>query len=170
MGLDMYLQRKYYAKNWEHTEDKEKHFITITKENFKENFTEDKEKHFTTITIETAIPTDKIVFITTEEIRWRKANAIHKWFVDTVQDGVDDCETYCVTNNELKSLLSTIEEILEDNSKASKLLPTTEGFFFGGTGYNEDYFEKLRFTKTKLSKLLSPNSEHEDNFYYTSSW
>ena len=22
---------------------------------------------------------------------WRKANAIHKWFVDNVQDGVDDC-------------------------------------------------------------------------------
>ena len=153
MGLDMYLQRKFYVQNWSFMEDKEKHFITITKGNEL-----------------SAIPTDKIVFITTEEIRWRKANAIHKWFVDIIQGGVDDCGTYCVANNELKSLLSIIEEILEDNSKASKLLPTTEGFFFGGTEYDEYYFEELEFTKTKLSELLSPSNEHQDNFFYCSSW
>ena len=32
---------------------------------------------------------------------WRKANQIHKWFVDNVQDGVDDCGEYKVTKEQL---------------------------------------------------------------------
>jgi len=28
---------------------------------------------------------------------WRKANHIHKWFVDNVQNGVDECLTYQVS-------------------------------------------------------------------------
>ena len=37
---------------------------------------------------------------------WRKANAIHKWFVDTVQDGEDDCGYYEVSKEDLENLLS----------------------------------------------------------------
>ena len=25
---------------------------------------------------------------------WRKSNQIHKWFVDNIQEGVDNCATY----------------------------------------------------------------------------
>ena len=44
---------------------------------------------------------------------WRKANAIHKWFVDRVQDGVDDCDYHReVTERDLKDLLDICETIL----------------------------------------------------------
>ena len=36
---------------------------------------------------------------------WRKANAIHKWFVDHVQDGEDDCGRYPVSVDKLKDCL-----------------------------------------------------------------
>ena len=36
---------------------------------------------------------------------WRKANAIHKWFVDNVQDGEDDCGYYEVNREQLEQLL-----------------------------------------------------------------
>ena len=36
---------------------------------------------------------------------WRKANAIHKWFVDNVQDGVDNCNSYEVSKGQLEQLL-----------------------------------------------------------------
>lgn len=38
---------------------------------------------------------------------WRKANQVHKWFVDHVQDGEDDCGNYEVTQEQLEDLLAT---------------------------------------------------------------
>ena len=37
---------------------------------------------------------------------WRKANAIHKWFVDNIQDGEDDCGYYEVASEQLEELLN----------------------------------------------------------------
>ena len=37
---------------------------------------------------------------------WRKANAIHKWFVDNIQDGEDDCGYYEVAPEQLEELLN----------------------------------------------------------------
>ena len=37
---------------------------------------------------------------------WRKANAIHKWFVDNVQDGEDNCGYYKVAPEQLEELLN----------------------------------------------------------------
>jgi hypothetical protein len=42
---------------------------------------------------------------------WRKANAIHGWFVNNVQKGIDDCKEYPVTIRQLKALLSTCKEV-----------------------------------------------------------
>ena len=36
---------------------------------------------------------------------WRKANAVHKWFVDNIQNGEDDCDYYEVTSEQLNELL-----------------------------------------------------------------
>lgn len=44
---------------------------------------------------------------------WRKANQIHQWFVDNIQDGVDDCGWHReVTEQDLKSLLDTCQTVL----------------------------------------------------------
>jgi hypothetical protein len=40
-----------------------------------------------------------------EAMYWRKANAIHYWFVQNVQSGADDCREYFVTRDNLRSLL-----------------------------------------------------------------
>lgn len=42
---------------------------------------------------------------------WRKANAIHKWFVDNVQDGVDNCERYEVSKEQAQELLDLCKEV-----------------------------------------------------------
>lgn len=39
-----------------------------------------------------------------EIMYWRKANAVHKWFVDNVQGGEDDCGYYLVTKEQLEQL------------------------------------------------------------------
>ena len=54
--------------------------------------------------------------ITDEVGYWRKANAIHKWFVDNVQDGEDDCDYYEVNKEQLEELLN-ICKLIKDKCK-----------------------------------------------------
>lgn len=45
---------------------------------------------------------------------WRKANQVHKWFVDNIQNGNDDCGYYKVTKNQLQDLIDKCKEILHN--------------------------------------------------------
>lgn len=103
-----------------------------------------------------------------ELIYWRKANAIHNWFVENVQIGADDCGDYEITREQLEKLLSDVISVLDSEELAEEVLPTCAGFFFGGTDYDEGYFADLIFTKDKLTKLLKENKD--EVFFYTSSW
>ena len=47
---------------------------------------------------------------------WRKANQIHKWFVDHVQDGKDDCGCYDVEVEQLQQLLGIVNKVLDSTT------------------------------------------------------
>ena len=153
MGLDMYLTKKIYVgANYEHREVKGTIYLT----------THGKE-----------IPIDfnKVSYIEEECMYWRKANAIHKWFVDNVQGGEDNCGSYYVSKAQLKELLSTCKKVLRNKKLAPELLPTQSGFFFGGTDYDEYYFEDLKNTVDVLSKEdLSYEDGYDIEYRYSSSW
>lgn len=59
-------------------------------------------------------------------------------------------------------------KIMDNYELAQELLPTQEGFFFGGTGYDQYYIDDLKYTKKELTKLLK--EEDTGEFYYNSSW
>lgn len=59
---------------------------------------------------------------------WRKANAIHKWFVDNVQDGVDDCGYYEVSREQLEELLNICKIVVGAS-------PMAEGWIKNGERY-----------------------------------
>jgi hypothetical protein len=99
---------------------------------------------------------------------WRKANAIHKWFVDNVQDGNDDCREYSVDKEQLQELLDICKAVKVDNGRAGDILPTQDGFFFGSTAYDEYYFQDIDKTIEILEKALSLPDEYD--FEYSSSW
>jgi hypothetical protein len=101
---------------------------------------------------------------------WRKANHIHKWFVDNVQGGVDDCGAYKVTQEQLIQLHNTCNEVLNNPNLAEQLLPTQPGFFFGGTDYYEWYYNDLRNTVQIIDEILEYKSYCLDDLYYSSSW
>lgn len=44
---------------------------------------------------------------------WRKANHIHNWFVENIQDGNDNCDDYYVTMEDLGKLYDTCMDILK---------------------------------------------------------
>lgn len=98
---------------------------------------------------------------------WRKANQIHKWFVDNIQGGEDNCAMYCLDKDDLKELQSICEEVLNNPEKAHELLPTEEGFFFGSQEYDEFYFYDIKETIEICKWCLERDF---DWFYYNSSW
>ena len=83
---------------------------------------------------------------------WRKANAIHKWILDNCAtkdkwaDPIDDCRPIEIPVEKLEELLDDCKKVLEDHSLATELLPTTDGFFFGSTEYDEWYFRTIEET------------------------
>lgn len=101
---------------------------------------------------------------------WRKANAIHKWFVENVQDGKDECQKSYVSTEQLQSLIAVCKDVLADNKKAASLLPTTSGFFFGSTQYDEGYYEDLENTVKQLERILKDPALEKMDLYYNSSW
>jgi len=98
-------------------------------------------------------------------IYWRKANQIHKFFIDNCANGVDEGQDVYVDGEMLKTLYEKCKQVLEDNSKAHTLLPTQEGFFFGSTEYDEYYYKTLQQTVEELE-----NCDFDDNYIYEASW
>lgn len=150
MGLDMYLDKRTYVKNWNFQEPEERHEVVVTKGGNSTN-----------------INPEKVKYIVEEAGYWRKANAIHRWFVENVQRGVDDCGNYYVEKSQLLELLDLCEKVRADNSLADSLLPTASGFFFGGTDYDEWYFEDINNTINIIKEAVEGG---DADYYYSSSW
>lgn len=112
---------------------------------------------------------------------WRKANQIHRWFVENVQDGEDDGREYYVSREKLLELKRICQKILAEQNEgkrialAKSLLPTQEGFFFGSQKYDEDYFCDLEDT-VKIIDFLNLDSEQNEveescmDYRYRASW
>lgn len=107
------------------------------------------------------------VKVLTEIGYWRKANHIHKWFVDNIQRGEDNCADYYLDKQDLETLKSLCEEVLEQPEKAEELLPTQDGFFFGGTEYDEFYMYDIKETIEIIKWALARDFDY---FCYSSSW
>jgi len=99
---------------------------------------------------------------------WRKANAIHKWFVDNVQQGKDECQVSNVSRDQLQKLLEVVNTVLNNQSKATELLPPQKGFFFGSQEIDEWYFKDLKDTKVFVENALKLDENWD--IFYQSSW
>lgn len=150
MGLDMYLSKRTYVRNWEHQKPEERHEVVVTKGGQP-----------------TKINPNKVTYIIEEAGYWRKANQIHRWFVENVQNGVDNCGEYYVGGSDLRKLLELCKQVEADNSLAESLLPSASGFFFGGTEYDEWYFNDISNTIQILEEALE---DEIGDYYYSSSW
>lgn len=182
MGLDMYLTRKVYVGSYyEHRGVEAKISVKVGKRKVK-------------------IDPKKITYIEERIGYWRKANAVHSWFVENVQDGEDDCQPHYVSKDSLEELKSLCEKIIsstklvpgkvwngysfengerkdhwedgmvmENSMLAEEFLPTQSGFFFGGTNYDEYYWQDLLDTIEILQAAID-NYDEDTEIYYESSW
>jgi hypothetical protein len=106
-----------------------------------------------------------------EEIAyWRKANQIREWFNSHLENGVAKYEYVQVSKEDLEQLLEDCKKVLEDPTLAEDLLPTSSGFFFGSTDYDEEYFEVLEDTVTMLEQILEETDFENEDVYYSECW
>lgn len=186
MGLDMYLNKRTYVKNWEHNGPDAQNKITIK--------TGGKARK--------DIKPERITYITEEVAYWRKFNALHNWFVQNCGHGEDTCQEMYVSKDQLEELLALLHKVndLLKNSKmvhkvvagwkedrltkvyecedqVMELLPPTQGCFFGSYEIDQWYKDDVVNTIIILEDLLSENT-YEDrangiyggDFYYQASW
>ena len=148
MGLDMYLKRKVYLYKF----DK---LLPI-------NLKNDDGDH---------VEISKDDTLICEIGYWRKANAIHKWFVDNCNNGDEECncKDIFVSADSLRCLLADCKEVMENRNKAEEILPTQSGFFFGSTNYDECYFDDIEKTIEIIEEVFRkyPNDGY---FFYEASW
>ena len=163
MGLDMYLYERHYCPS-----------------SWAKNKRDTKKTNFTTKVYDWNGNSKKVKFKDVEYIicrkgYWRKANQIHKFFIDKCADGVDDCRDVYVEDRFLKDLRDICTELLKLKGKkfvqkAQELLPTTDGFFFGGTEYNKWYRRDLRQTIKIINGLNLDSYDYNVDYIYRASW
>jgi hypothetical protein len=155
MGLDMYLSAEKFISGYDYNKD--------------ENF----EKILDLMKLDVQ-DVDRSATLDITVGYWRKANAIHDWFVKNVQHGTDNCQRAFVSREQMAELLNSAKIALEHmNSnkpeEAVKLLPPKSGFFFGSTEMGEGYKADLADTVRIIERCLGPKFNGWD-FYYQSSW
>lgn len=160
MGLDMYIFRVWQVNAQYRTEvDKVTGSIDIS--------VGDKK-----------LPVDfsRLDEITEEVAYWRKANHIHQWFVENVQDGKDDCNQYEVEVEQLQQLRDlcaqvldkavivnnedpTLGKVIQNVEEIKELLPTSPRFFFGSMEYGQWYIWETERTIEKLNNILEEDQK-----------
>ena len=164
MGLDMYLTKKtYVGGQYSHRNVSGKVEVKIGEDILN-------------------IDINRLASVEENVGYWRKANAIHKWFVDNIQEGKDECQETYVSKEKLLELRDLCQKVL--TTRDASLLPPTSGFFFGSTDIDGYYFEELEATIDIIDnlKLVPSNSEQfitegdikdpnkHSEFYYQASW
>lgn len=172
MGLDMYLHRRHYIGGMYDFKEVEGE-INISIEGKR-------------------LPIDlkKLEYIEERVGYWRKANQIHHWFVINVQGGVDECRPFDVDIDQLKELLRLCKEVyskikfvkkddftevIENADEIASLLPTSEGFFFGSTDYDQWYSADIWETIAILETVIKEDEEYrklgfDPEYEYLASW
>lgn len=161
MGLDMYLDsHHYYGGKYKTHNNKDEYFRHSLE--VKGKFAE-----------ENGLSENNISEIVQNVAYWRKANAIHGWFVNNVQQGEDNCQRHYCRLSQLEELLEICKEVIKalDGKKYAKveeLLPPTEGFFFGEYDVQSEWYRyEIENTILQLEKALKAPG---DSYYYTASW
>ena len=159
MGLDMYLYARKYiaAETYSRVNDE---FVTTANPDFDIIASaagidkDDLDMEVPSLTIEFKVG------------YWRKAQAIHNWFVDNLQNGNDNCADYFVSRDDLVTLRDIAFEVLQVKHEdiSNDLLPD------GYSSYDDDYYWQIEDTVKQLDRILDNPKFQDYEFTYTSSW
>lgn len=150
MGLDMFMSAEKFVVGEVYASDRDKmtYQVLTTAMGMTEDETSSLRRKSLTVSIGVGY--------------WRKAHDIHGWFVENVQDGVDNCGEYYVSRTSLTELKEGIERVLADPDEYQDEFSTTED-------WDSDVELVFKDTLTQIEDWLSPKYDGWE-FRYSSSW
>jgi hypothetical protein len=157
MGLDQYLYASNHLSGGEWREQEEQDAYAKIADALGADSFENKEYPSITVNVKVGY--------------WRKANQIHNWFVNNVQEGEDNCTEYYVSREQLQELLSVCQQVKTSKSAevAEELLPTLLGCFYGSYEIDDWYWQQIDDSIEQLERVLTKVPEGW-SFAYDSSW
>ena len=139
MGLDMNLSKKLFIKNYSY-EGADQSVATLTHKGVE-------------------IDCSDATYIEFEVGYWRKANAIHNWFVENCQGGVDECQITYVSLEELQYLLDDCKKVMEV-AQIDSGQPVQSGATYHGDGTVEHHITTGRaiLNGSEVAQILPSRS------------
>lgn len=104
---------------------------------------------------------------------FRKFNALHSYIVKTFADGIDNCQDIILYKEDVEKIKKVLDDVLNAHQqveKAKEILPTQSGFFFGGTDYDEFYFEDVKDAADLMQSFLDNFDFENYQLVYQASW
>lgn len=104
---------------------------------------------------------------------FRKFNALHSYIVRTFANGIDNCQDIILYKEDVEQIKKVLDDVLNAHQqveKAKELLPTQSGFFFGGTDYDEFYFEDVKDAADLMQSFLDNFDFENYQLVYRASW
>lgn len=97
---------------------------------------------------------------------FRKVNFLVEYF------NLENCVDHICTIEELDTLLSKCNTVLEkrEESVSHETLPTTEGFFFGSTNYDDWYYKDTESVRDSIIKALNHWDEDKEELIFHAWW
>ena len=91
---------------------------------------------------------------------FRKVNFLFEFFSGSLNE---DETTAVITRGEMEELIEKCEIVLNNRDKASEILPTCDGFFFGSLDYDDYYFESVAKVLLSFQVILE---NYSDDYLY----
>lgn len=111
---------------------------------------------------------DQEVWDQIEEVwRGRKENHIQAFMEDKV-GAVENCQYLFLNKSNIANLVGRLAAVSKMHDMASELLPTQEGFFFGGTEYDDWYFQDVERELKEFTEIL--DTWDDDRVYAYWAW
>lgn len=183
MGLDQRLTKKHYVKNWDY-DGADKSIVTVM-QNGKPIPGLDP-KRISYVTEELATWRKANMIQKWAEDHWYRDsdhdyNCEDVWVsLGQLRELLDAVNTVLAASTLAEGKIKNGEQMTADGWKpvmedgeyivdptvAQKLLPTTSGFFFGSTEYDQWYLRDLEYTRDVLERAVLYDGE----FYYEADW
>lgn len=91
---------------------------------------------------------------------FRKVNFLVSFIENYYDVSVENLQFYNVDKDCIESLLDRCNKVLDNHDLAEELLPTCSGFFFGNTGYDEYYFNKVEAVRNNIIDVILPEFDN----------
>lgn len=124
--------------------------VTRTPDEVKEVFKQEREHHYSL-----------------HDAYFRKVNFIYEYFRNKLEE-----ECCKATKKDIEDLIDTCKDVLVhkgDEDYAKLYLPTTAGFFFGSTEYDEWYWKDVKDCKKQMEKIYKTLKD-DDFVLWIFSW